>query len=378
MADEQKPTGTPTTGGDAQTPEPPAVSSPVEGGMDPGYSYYDDPYTYPGETTATAEVVPVTATPVASTGGSSTVPPSSSDSGAEDDGDDEGMLRMSFVEHLEELRSRIIKCLYGLIGAFGFSLLFANNLWQIISAPAMRALKNLNAEPYLIATTPMEQFSTIWVKVPLVVAIFLASPIIVYQVWSFIAPGLYKRERRWAVPFILCTSGLFIAGGLFAYFVIFRFGLEFLLGIGRDVNVKALITISEYFELFVNVTLGVGVVFELPVLIFFLTLIRVASPSFLLRHSRYAILAIVIVAAVITPTPDLFNLMMIAIPMTLLYFVGLFASYLLVLNREGRQFPWKIVWLVLLGILVVAGAVVAVGVAKFGWRLTSTWPFVVP
>ena len=147
----------------------------------------------------------------------------------------------------------------------------------------------------------MERFSIIYIWTPLVAAIFLASPWVIYQVWAFISPGLYPRERKWAVPFIVCTGGLFLCGGLFAYFVAFRYALVFLLGIGDDANVTSLISIDDYFTNFVNVMLGMSVVFELPVLIFFLTLIRVASPSFLLRHSRYAILAIVILAAVVTP-----------------------------------------------------------------------------
>jgi sec-independent protein translocase protein TatC len=179
-----------------------------------------------------------------------------------------------------------------------------------------------------------------------------------------------------ATPFILATAGLFITGGLFAYFVVFRFGLEFLLGLGLLNNVQPMVTITEYFDLFVNVTLGVALVFELPVLIFFLTLIRVASPRFLMRHSRYAILAIVIAAAIITPTPDVFNLMLFAIPMNLLYFVGVFASYLLVLRREGRTFPWGKVLLWGLAVLIVLGAMSYV-LLRLGYRPISHWPFLV-
>ena len=222
---------------------------------------------------------------------------------------------MSFMEHLEELRSRILKAVYGLVVAFVVSLIYAGKLWDIISDPAVEALKHLQVEPPQLAQlTPMEGFSIIWVKLPLLCSVFIASPWIVYQVWAFISPGLYKKERRWAMPFVLITAGLFIAGGLFAYFLAFRFGLEFLLGIGMSNNVRPVVSITEYFDLFVNVTLGVGLVFELPVLIFLLTLLHVLSPRFLLRHSRYAILIIVIAAAIITPTPDVFNLMLFAIP----------------------------------------------------------------
>lgn len=360
-------------------------------GVDNGYQ---DPYGYDesgqpayryGESTpapdpspaAPAAVVPAAAAAAPVTKGNNPPPkpPPPPDDEDEEDGEEDGMLRMSFLEHLEELRTRIIRALMGFAGAFAFALIFANEIWRVISEPAIVALTNLGFSPKLIAIAPMEQFQTIWVKAPMVVSIFLASPIVLWQVWGFISPGLYKRERRWAIPFILCTSGLFITGGLFAYFVVFRFGLEFLLGLGRDANVAPFVTISEYFDLFVNVTLGVALVFELPVLIFFLTLIRVASPSFLLAHSRYAILGIMILAAVITPTPDIFNLMMFAVPMMLLFFVGVFASYLLVMNREGKKFPWKWVILGLVVILALAGGGVWLAVAKFGFKLLPYWPF---
>lgn len=289
------------------------------------------------------------------------------------------MLRMSFMDHLEELRSRILKALGGFGVAFIATLIFAPEIWRAVAAPAKEALTHLGIKPpNLIAITPMEQFTTIYVKAPLLVAIFVASPWVLYQVWAFIAPGLYKRERRWAIPFIGSTATLFITGGCFAYFVAFRYGLEFLLGIGRDINVSPFVSINEYFDLFVNVTLGVALVFEMPVLIFFLTLLRIASPRFLLANSRYAILAIVIIAAVVTPTPDVFNLMLFAVPMCLLFFVGVFASYLLVLKREGRKFPWKWIILATLGVLLAAAGVLALLVYRFHFQLAGHWPFVIP
>src|SRR5579862_2110598 len=294
----------------------------------------------------------------------------------EQDDEESGMLRMSFMGHLEELRARIINALYGLAVAFVLALVFAGKLWDIISDPAVEALKHLHVEPPQLAQlTPMEAFSIIWVKLPLLCSVFIASPWVVYQVWAFIAPGLYKKERRWALPFVLLTAGLFIAGGLFAYFLAFRFGLEFLLGIGMSNNVRPVVSITEYFDLFVNVTLGVGLVFELPVLIFMLTLLRIVSPRFLIRHSRYAILIIVIAAAIITPTPDVFNLMLFAIPMCALYFVGVFVSYLLVLRREGQRFPWKPTIRIAIITLVVVGAVVGLFIL-FHLHVHREWPFI--
>ena len=297
-------------------------------------------------------------------------------SAADDDGEDDGMLRMSFLEHLEELRSRIIRALMGMGVAFALSLTFTYQLWQFVSKPAVEALKALKINPpELVLIEPMEGFSTIWVKLPILCSVFLASPWILYQVWGFIAPGLYRRERRWAAPFVISSAGLFISGGLFAYFVAFRYGLTFLLSIGQGYSVHPMVSISTYVNLFINVVLGVGLVFELPVLIFFLTLLRIVNPGFLLRHSRYAILVIFIIAAIVTPTPDVFNLMLFATPMCLLFFVGIFASYLLVLNREGRRFPWGMVLTIVLSLLVLVGLGLYIAIVRYGLRIVPHWPF---
>src|SRR5579862_1698422 len=312
-----------------------------------------------GEVVATPPVEVVTETGLIRRPPPPPPPPSPVDP---EDEEEDRMLRMSFMEHLEELRNRIIRALYGLGIAFVLSLGFANKLWDFVSDPAVEALKHLHVNPPRLAQlTPMEGFSIIWVELPLLASVFLASPWIVYQLWAFISPGLYKKERRMAAPFVLLTAGLFIVGGCFAYFLAFRYGLEFLLGIGMSNNVQPVVSITEYFDLFVNVTLGVPRVFELPVVIFLLTLLRILSPRFLLRHSRYAILIIVIAAAIITPTPDVFNLMLFAIPMCALYFVGVFVSYLLVLKREGRQFPWKkALPFILIALLLIGGGYVAI------------------
>jgi sec-independent protein translocase protein TatC len=310
--------------------------------------------------------------------GGSQVPPAPPPPPGDEDEDDDGMLRMSFMEHLEELRSRILKALAGVVVAAIVSLSFCNPLWDFVSKPAVEALTSLKINPPdLVTITPMEGFTVIWFKLPILVAIFLASPWVLYQVWAFISPGLYRRERHWAAPFILVSAGLFILGGLFAYFVVFRFGLTFLLGIGIGHSVHPMVTISEYFDLFVNVMLGVGLVFELPVLIFFLTLLRILSPMFLVRHSRYAILAIFVLAAIITPTPDVFNLMLFATPMCLLFYVGIFAGYLLVLHRENRRFPWRVTILIVLGVLLLLAAAIYLAITKYGYHMVPKWPFLI-
>jgi sec-independent protein translocase protein TatC len=223
----------------------------------------------------------------------------------------------------------------------------------------------------------MDSFQIIWMKIPLLCAIFVSSPWVLYQVWAFISPGLYKREKRWAAPFVISSSLLFILGGLFAYFVAFRYGLEFLLGLGMGSGIHPGVDVSLYYDLFVDVMLGVGVIFEIPVLLFLLTLIRVASPAFLVRHSRYAILIIVILAAVITPTGDVFNLTLFATPMIVLFYLGIFASYLLVLNRENRRFPWRtfLKWTL---VAIVGLCAIGYGAALYyGYHFVARWPLFV-
>jgi sec-independent protein translocase protein TatC len=345
-----------------------------------GYPYEDGTVAAPAATTAVVPAQP--AAPAAlkpKSGGGGRKPPTPPSGGGGDDGGEEedGMLRMSFLEHLEELRSRILKALMGVGVAFLACIWFSDGLWDIVRAPAAAALKTLGYKPELVQITPMESFNILWVKLPILAAVFVASPWIVYQVWAFIAPGLYRRERRLAAPFVISTAGLFIIGGMFAYFVAFRYGLTFLLGLGRGKGVAPMVSITEYFDLFVNVELGVGLVFEMPVLIFFLTLLHIVTPSFLINHSRYAILAIFIIAAIVTPTPDVFNLMLFATPMCLLFYVGIFGSYLLVLHRENRRFPWKKVIPWVLTVLVVLGVLAYFAMLKFGYHPVPHWPYFV-
>lgn len=353
------------------------------------YDYYEDGYAKPEEpaevaTTATSESTELTTTAAAAgtvvaAGGGGKKPPKDEEPEEEEDPEEEGMLRMSFMEHLDELRKRLIRVVAGLGIAFAVAIVYAERLWQIVSEPATKALTELGVNPpNLTQITPMEAFNVVYIKLPLIAALFLASPWILYQVWGFIAPGLYKKERKWAAPFVIGSAGLFVTGGLFAYFVAFRFGLTFLLGIGRDINITPMVSITEYFDLFMNVVLAIAVVFELPILIFFLTLLRIVNPGFLIRNSRYAILGIVILAAVITPTPDVFNLMIFSVPMIVLFFVGVLLSYLLVIHQEGRRFPWKVFWWTVAGLVLIVAGVLSVAIFSYGYHVQWTWPFLVP
>ncbi len=364
-------------------PEQPGAPSGAEGEASSGttttpapaatepYRFYDDAYESPedgGRAPATA-VAPAGPPPP---------PPPPGGADEEPDDEEEGMVRMSFFEHLEELRTRILHALGGLVVAFALSLTFANRLWDVIARPAVKALTDLKVNPPELAQiAPLEFFNIVWLKLPLLTAIFIGSPWLLYQVWAFVAPGLYKRERRWAGPFVICSAGLFILGGLFAYFVAFRFALVFLLGLGIGNHVRPVVSVESYFNVFVNVTLGCGIVFELPVVIFFLTLLRILSPGFLMRNVRYAILAIFTLAAIITPTPDVFNMVLFAMPMTALFFVGIFASYLLVLKREKRKFPWGKVLSYVIPALLAFAALMYYSHIKYGYHFVRQFPWFV-
>src|SRR6266566_1317165 len=228
--------------------------------------------------------------------------------------------QMSFLDHLEELRKRIINSLIAVGVALLVCWTFADPLFRIISRPIVAAGVQLNM------TKPTEGFN-LELKLALLAAVFLAAPFILAQVWLFIAPGLYKHERRYALPFIIFSTLLFVAGGLFGYFIAFPFALQFLIEWGRNMKLTTIISATEYFDLFIMIELGLGVIFEIPALIFVLARMGLVSGGFLLRNTRYAILIAFIVAAVITPTTDIPNMMMMAVPMILLYMLGVGVAY---------------------------------------------------
>ena len=229
--------------------------------------------------------------------------------------------QMSFLDHLEELRKRIIHSLIAIGVALGICWTFADALFRTVSRPILKA-----GIEKLVVSTPTEGFN-LELKLALMAAVFLSAPFVLGQVWLFISPGLYKHERRYALPFIFFSTLLFIIGGLFGYFVAFPFALQFLLEWEKNMGVTALINASEYFDLFITVELGLAVIFEIPAVIFVLSRIGLVSGPFLLRNTRYAILVATVVAAVITPTTDIPNMMMMAIPMVALYLLGVIVAF---------------------------------------------------
>src|SRR5579862_3654718 len=246
---------------------------------------------------------------------------------------DSGESKMSFFEHLAELRTRIIHAAAAiLLGAFaGFAV--AKPVLAFIARPMVAALRAAHLEDKLIFTHPAGYLNLV-IQSGLYVGVVLASPYVLYQVWLFVSPGLYRHERKALAGFIAPTVGLFLGGITFAYYVILPYLMRFLVGFQGNGPFTPLISIEEYFDLVLIVLLGVGVVFELPMLIFFLTLFGIVTPQFLWKNLRYAILLIAIVAAIITPTPDATTMLVFMAPMIMLYLIGIAVSAFVVRSKR--------------------------------------------
>lgn len=238
--------------------------------------------------------------------------------------DDDELKAMSFLDHLEELRKRLLYSLVSLAVTFAVCWSYAPRIFSILQKPVLQFLPKGDKLAYTELTSPF----MLYMKVAFFAGIFAASPFILMQLWLFIAPGLYKRERRYAAPFIIFATLFFLAGGWFGYAKVFPLACRFFIEMGQDF--KQVITVDEYFSFASKLILGMGLVFETPILIFFLARLGIVTPGFLLRNFKYAFLIIFIVAAVITPTPDMVTQTALALPMLGLYLLGILIAYLFV------------------------------------------------
>lgn len=242
----------------------------------------------------------------------------------------EDLPRMTLLEHLEELRRRILYSLVAVAVTFGVCWFFIDEIYALLERPIRPFLEP--DQKLAIFGVPDAFF--LYIKMAILAGLFLAAPIVLYQVWCFVAPGLYRRERHWAAAFVLFGTGFFAAGGVFAYLVASPFAIEFLLGMGKQF--EQVIAVDRYLRFEMTLILGLGVMFELPIVIFALAQMGVVTPRFLMRHFRWAVLIIFIIAAVITPTPDVVNLCIFAVPTIFLYLLGV-AAAALARWRKGRE-----------------------------------------
>jgi sec-independent protein translocase protein TatC len=228
--------------------------------------------------------------------------------------------KMPFLGHLEELRKRLIACAIAAGAGFVISYIFAERLFQLLILPLKAQLPEGDR---LIYTNLPEMFIT-YLKSALVSGILVSSPYIFYQLWMFVAPGLYHRERKYVVPFVVFSTILFVGGALFGYFVVFPFGFKFFLGFSND-SIQALPSVKQYFSFSIKLLFAFGLVFELPVIVFFLTKIGVVTPALMKRKRKYAILMTFIMAAILTP-PDVITQLMMAGPLILLYEISILVA----------------------------------------------------
>ena len=241
--------------------------------------------------------------------------------------------QMTFFEHLVELRKRIINSLIAVgIGAFA-GVYISKYVINYVTHPMLKALSDAHLDPKLIYTHPAGFFNLI-ITLGIYIGIVLASPVVLYQIWLFVAPALYKHERSAIAGFLFSTVFLFLGGIAFGYFVALPYMLKFLVSFQGPV--VPMISINEYFDLTLLVLMGLGLVFEFPILIFFLSLFGIVTLKFLWKNVRYAILVISIVAAVITPTPDAMTMLIFMAPMLALYFVGIAVSAIVVRKKERQ------------------------------------------
>src|SRR5271169_1438346 len=247
----------------------------------------------------------------------------------------DAMPAMSFLDHLEELRRRILYSIVAIAVGFFACWGYAEKIVGWMQKPIMEALKRNNMPQTLVYLNPTDPFN-LYLKVGALAGLFVACPVVLYQVWLFISPGLYRNEKRYVVPFMFSTIGLFLSGGYFGYKLVYPAALEFLIGYGKQF--QPMITIHEYTDLFLTVILGLGLVFELPVLVFFLALMGVISAGWMWRNIRYSILVIFIIAAILTPTTDILNMCIFAAPMVVLYLLSIGIAWLVhPKQRKARQ-----------------------------------------
>ena len=240
--------------------------------------------------------------------------------------------KQPFLSHLEELRKRLIACAIAVGIGFAVCYAFRERLFLMLVAPLKDVLPTGDK---LIYTHLLAAFLT-YLKTAAVAGILLAAPYLFYQLWMFIAPGLYQHEKKYVIPFVVYSTLLFVGGALFGYFIVFPFGFQYFLSFNND-YIQALPSMNEYFSLAIRLLFCFGIAFELPVVIYFLTKIGIVTPELLKKKRKYALLLMFVVGAIITP-PDPASQIMMAAPLLVLYEIGIIVAKIAAKKKaEGEQ-----------------------------------------
>jgi|SRR5271166_4020411 len=238
----------------------------------------------------------------------------------------EPMPTMGFLDHLEELRKRIVYSVVSVAVGTGICWTYHERIYGVMQRPIMDALHSQGLPEKLVYLNPIDPFN-LYLKVSMLAGLFLTSPFVLYQVWMFISPGLYRNEKKYVLPFMVSTITLFTLGGYFGYRVAYPRALDFFV-VRFNGQFQPMITINEYTQLFLSIVAGLGLIFEMPILVFFLAFLGIMTPSFMIKNFRYAILVMFILAAVVTPTPDIVNMCIFAAPMIALYALSIAVAWL--------------------------------------------------
>jgi sec-independent protein translocase protein TatC len=236
--------------------------------------------------------------------------------------------KIPFTAHLEELRTRLITCSIAIGAGFAVAYFFKEKLFQILTRPLMNVMQS--GEKLIFTGLPEAFFA--YLKVALLTGIILASPVILYQFWVFIAPGLYRKERKLLIPIVLLSTIFFTGGALFGYFIVFPFGFKFFLGFASD-TIRPMPSMKEYLTLATKLLLAFGVVFELPIVLTFMARLGIVSVPFLKKNRKYALLIFFAGAAILTP-PDVITQLMMAFPLMLLYEISIIGAKIFGKKKE--------------------------------------------
>jgi sec-independent protein translocase protein TatC len=245
------------------------------------------------------------------------------------------MDKQPLTEHLGELRKRIFIALIAIVIGFGLSFYFSEFIFKILTLPLHSTLRFSLEKPFLsyqeknpglnlVFLAPAE---ALWMhfKISLISGIVLSSPIIFYEIWRFVSPGLLEKEKKFALPFVIVTTFLFLIGATFCFIIVLPFAMNFLLTYKTE-NIKPMLSVGRYIDFCLKFILAFGTIFELPVVVLFLTRMGIVTTEFLSKNRKYAILIAFVLAAILTPTPDAFNQTLMAGPIILLYEIGIIAS----------------------------------------------------
>ncbi len=257
------------------------------------------------------------------------------------------MDKIPLTEHLGEFRNRIIISLAAVVISFSLCFYYSEYIFQLLKLPLYGALKFSLTIPFvtievtenpdlgLVFLAPAEAF---WMhmKISLISGFIISSPVIFYELWKFIAPGLLTKEKKYAFPFIIVTTFLFLIGALFCFIIVLPLAMKFLLTYKTE-NIKPMLSVGKYIDFCLKFIIAFGAIFELPVVVVFLTKTGIVTTEFLAKNRKYAVLLAFVIAALLTPTPDAFNQTLMAVPIIVLYEAGIWASKILKTKPKGNK-----------------------------------------